>query len=65
MTLLPQPTSPQKLSRLSQPQMPLKKIIVYYFHRNKRCKTCKNIESYTHEAVQKGFAGELADGSVE
>ena len=27
--------------------------IVYYFHGNQRCKTCKIIEAYTREAVSK------------
>lgn len=28
------------------------KVIVYYFHGNKRCATCHKIEDYTKEAVQ-------------
>lgn len=27
------------------------KAVVYYFHGNQRCKTCKTIEAYTREAV--------------
>ncbi|EKE04324.1 MAG: hypothetical protein ACD_20C00086G0014 [uncultured bacterium] len=28
------------------------KVIVYYFHGNKRCPSCRKIEAYTKEAVQ-------------
>ena len=41
------------------------KTIVYYFHGNMRCRTCNKIETYTKEAINSGFAGELADGSLE
>jgi hypothetical protein len=38
--------------------------VVYYFHGNKRCKTCRAIEAYTAEAIQGGFARELAGGRM-
>ena len=41
------------------------KTIVYYFHGNMRCRTCNKIEAYTKEAINTGFAKELADGSLE
>ena len=41
------------------------KTIVYYFHGNMRCRTCNKIETYTKEAVNAGFAGELRDGLLE
>ncbi len=41
------------------------KIIVYYFHRNRRCNTCRAIEKYTHQAVKKNFAKALASGRIE
>ena len=41
------------------------KTIVYYFHGNMRCRTCNKIETYTKEAINTGFAGELADGLLE
>ena len=41
------------------------KTIVYFFHGNKRCKTCNNMERYTRLALDENFAAELQDGSVE
>lgn len=41
------------------------KTVVYYFHGNMRCRTCNKIEAYTKEAINAGFAGELADGLLE
>ena len=39
-------------------------VVVYYMHGNMRCLTCRNIEAYAHEAVEQGFADELAAGTV-
>jgi hypothetical protein len=41
------------------------KVIVYYFHGDKRCQTCKTIEAYAEEAVRNAFADELASGELE
>ena len=41
-----------------------KQIVVYYFHGNARCATCKTIERYTREALQEKFKGELKDGKL-
>lgn len=38
--------------------------VVYYFHGNMRCMTCKKIEAYTATAVQSGFAEQLDDGRL-
>ncbi|MDD4615942.1 MAG: nitrophenyl compound nitroreductase subunit ArsF family protein [Alphaproteobacteria bacterium] len=40
------------------------KVIAYYFHGNFRCPTCRKFEAYTTEALQSGFAKELADGTL-
>jgi len=40
-------------------------VVVYYFHGNRRCNTCRTIEAYTEEAVQSGFPDELGSGSIE
>jgi hypothetical protein len=40
------------------------KVIVYYFHGNKRCNTCRTIEAYTAEAVTTGFAEQIETGRV-
>ena len=37
---------------------------VYYFHGNMRCFTCKNMESYSREAIEKYFKKEIESGKV-
>ena len=39
-------------------------LIVYYFHGNKRCNTCRTIEAYTEEAIKTGFPDELRSGRL-
>ena len=39
-------------------------LIVYYFHGNIRCPTCRSIESQAQETVQTHFASQLSNGEV-
>jgi hypothetical protein len=39
-------------------------LIVYYFHSNTRCPTCRSIESQAEETVQNHFASQLSKGEV-
>jgi hypothetical protein len=39
-------------------------LIVYYFHGNIRCPTCRSIESQAHETVKTHFASQLDGGEV-
>ena len=39
--------------------------IVYYFHGNQRCTTCRTIEAYASEAVKAAFGGELESGATK
>lgn len=39
-------------------------LVVYYFHSNTRCPTCRAIESQAHETVVADFAPQLADGQL-
>lgn len=39
-------------------------VIVYYFHGNKRCNTCRTIEAYTEAAINLGFQEELHSGRL-
>ena len=39
-------------------------VIVYYFHGNMRCKTCKTIEAYTRESLETAYGDELKNGGV-
>jgi hypothetical protein len=40
-------------------------VIVYYFHGNFRCQTCRRIEQLTREAVSENFGAELSAGALE
>lgn len=39
-------------------------VMVYYFHGNMRCPTCRSIESQAHETVQSDFASQVESGEV-
>jgi hypothetical protein len=41
------------------------KVIVYYFHGNVRCPTCRKIEALADQALRAGFADELQSGRLE
>jgi len=41
------------------------KLVAYYFHGDFRCNTCRAMERFAREAVEKDFADELKQGSVE
>jgi hypothetical protein len=41
------------------------KVIAYYFHATVRCQTCRTIEAYSKEAIEKGFPAELKKGTIE
>lgn len=41
------------------------RVVAYYFHVTVRCKTCRTIEAYSKEAIEKGFPAELENGAVE
>jgi hypothetical protein len=39
-------------------------VVVYYFHGNTRCPTCRSIESQAHETVRNQFTSQLSAGEV-
>jgi hypothetical protein len=41
------------------------KVIAYYFHVTVRCITCRTIESYSKEAIDRGFPEQLKKGVIE
>lgn len=43
---------------------PSQRIVATYFHGDVRCATCRKIEAYSKEAVEEGFAKEIAAGTV-
>ncbi len=40
-------------------------VISYYFHTTYRCASCKKIEVYSREAIERGFAEELESGDLK
>jgi hypothetical protein len=42
-----------------------RKLTVYYFHGNYRCRSCTMIENLTKQAVNSGFAKELKNGRMD
>ncbi len=40
------------------------KVVVYYFYTNYRCYSCRMIEQYTKEAIEKFFDDELKEGKL-
>ncbi|UCC22166.1 MAG: hypothetical protein JSW23_10270 [Planctomycetota bacterium] len=47
------------------PKAAASKVVVYYFHGNARCTTCRKFEQYTLEALQDAFPEQLNDGSLQ
>jgi len=52
-------------SRVAENVPAAPKVVVYYFHGNTRCITCKKIESFARSAIESGFAAELKTGRIE
>ncbi len=42
-----------------------RQLIVYYFHGNKRCMSCRKIEIFTHEALESNFSELLKSGRIK
>jgi hypothetical protein len=53
------PAAPTIPASVQAPQ-----VTVYYFHAKARCATCQRLEAYAREAVESGFAAELAAGRL-
>ena len=51
--------------KAEQPEEISDKVIVYYFHGTRRCSNCIKFEDYSKEAIDSGFAAELANGTLE
>jgi len=56
---------PKSVSKSNAAETKDHKVVVYYFHGNKRCNTCKRIEQLTREAVENFFSDEMSTGLVE
>ncbi len=40
------------------------RVVAYYFHTTYRCPSCRAIEAYSREAIERAFAAELKDGRL-
>jgi hypothetical protein len=49
----------------SQPSVPGRTVVAYYFYGNFRCQTCRKIEAFSGEAVKSGFPEDLKAGRLE
>jgi len=56
---------PASSSRVTENVPSTPKVVVYYFHGNTRCITCKKIESFARSAIDSGFAAEQKTGRIE
>jgi hypothetical protein len=56
---------PSKSLAVPAPRTPARRIVATYFHGKVRCATCRTVETYAREAVEEGFAPEIAGGTVE
>ena len=57
--------APSAARARTQPKMPDRTVVAYYFHGNFRCQTCRKIEALSREAVESGFPGDLKAGRLE
>jgi len=48
----------------AETQIPLHRVIAYYFYTTKRCVSCRKIEAFTKEAIDTGFPQDLQDGRL-
>jgi hypothetical protein len=49
----------------SQPQTADTKVVAYYFHVTARCTTCRTIDSYSREVIERRFGAEIASGRLQ
>ncbi len=55
------PSKEAKINKDEHPSM----VVVYYFHGNMRCASCRTIERLTKKAVEEGFTDEVESGTVK
>jgi hypothetical protein len=57
--------SPAPKTARADGKTPETRLIVYYFHRTRRCPGCRNLEKLTRENLSARYAQQLASGVVE
>jgi hypothetical protein len=50
---------------VSDKDMAVHKLMVYYFHGAKRCMSCRTIEGYSHDVILTNFADQVESGRIE
>ena len=50
---------------LSQLQTMDTKVVAYYFHVNVRCTTCRTIESYSRDVIERKFGADIAGNRLQ
>lgn len=55
----------EKEPKAKPAKKPAHSVAVMYFHRTKRCDTCKKISAYIEEAIKTGMADEVKAGKVK
>jgi RNase H-fold protein (predicted Holliday junction resolvase) len=58
-------TAPSEKNSTTQQQQDSRQLVVYYLHGTFRCPSCNTIERLTKQAVEQGFAEQLATGRVQ
>ena len=58
-------TTPADAPALPGSELPESAVVVYYFHGNTRCPTCRDIEEFSHEAITSAFDVQLADQQLQ
>jgi len=56
---------PASSARIAENVPSSPKLVVYYFHGNTRCVTCRKIESFAKSAIESGFTAELKSGQIQ
>ena len=41
------------------------KLLAYFFHGRKQCMSCRTIEAYAYDAIEKNFKNQLESGRIE
>ena len=49
----------------SQPQTTDTKVVAYYFHVTARCTTCRTIESYSRDVIERKFGADIAGNRLQ
>jgi hypothetical protein len=60
----PDPAAAKASPTLVTPGVHAHRVVAYYFHTTQRCASCRAIEAYSREAIERAFADQLKDGRL-